>query len=230
MRKLKWGFAHLFIVFAIAIIGIGALGYFAYKNGQIKTDLNKNDTSPAYTTEKSGSITSSEPRIYYNEHTRAITSPELERPDGSRFKYSLYLPTGWTIKKLFDEPQNPINLVIVKDNHILDINSVWLSSECIFFGEKLPESQYERFVQYKNLNTKFGPARVGRNDISLYSEEGYVIFRFCQLETNSNDPSLKQWMSATKIGIIEYRVPLKYDEKIIQEMDSIVSSISYTEI
>lgn len=52
MRKNQSGFAHLILVIVIVLAGIGALGYFAFKNGQIKTapsaegDLTNAGTQP----------------------------------------------------------------------------------------------------------------------------------------------------------------------------------------
>jgi len=40
------GFAHLIIVILIAIVGFGAIGYYAYKNGQIKAPLIENNQTP----------------------------------------------------------------------------------------------------------------------------------------------------------------------------------------
>ncbi len=35
MRKYQRGFIHIFLLILIVIVGIGAIGYFAYKNGRI---------------------------------------------------------------------------------------------------------------------------------------------------------------------------------------------------
>lgn len=45
-NRLTSGFAHLIVVILIVIIGIGALGYFAYKNGQVKISTETTSSSP----------------------------------------------------------------------------------------------------------------------------------------------------------------------------------------
>lgn len=42
MRKSRKGFAHPFLMLVAAIFGIGALSYYAYKNGQVKLTPNSN--------------------------------------------------------------------------------------------------------------------------------------------------------------------------------------------
>ena len=56
MRKNQKGFEHIFLLIVIVLVGIGGIGYFAVKNGQIKTTSQKaNLISPSPTTKDNAS-------------------------------------------------------------------------------------------------------------------------------------------------------------------------------
>lgn len=49
MGNLRSGFAHIFLIIVVVIAGVGALGYFAYKNGQINNLSRESTTSSSVT-------------------------------------------------------------------------------------------------------------------------------------------------------------------------------------
>lgn len=156
----------------------------------------------------------------YDEETRTITSPIIERHDGTKFKYTLMVPEQWSVQK--SSYQGLIyNLIVAKNNHLLDINSIFFgTSICAYPGDKPVDGGYELFDQYHNLNTYFGEIRIGRNKPGMG-----VVFRSC-LE----DSSRGGWETGSRIGFILYRVPLNYDTSIISEMDNILKNIRVIEL
>jgi hypothetical protein len=56
MNKNSKGIAHLFLVIAVVIVGIGAIGYFALKNGQIQLEQTNLSPTPAASTPNSPSV------------------------------------------------------------------------------------------------------------------------------------------------------------------------------
>src|SRR5688572_250192 len=38
MKELQRGFAHILLLLVVVIVGIGAVGFYAYKNGQVKKE------------------------------------------------------------------------------------------------------------------------------------------------------------------------------------------------
>ena len=166
----------------------------------------------------------------FDKESRIITSPEFRmNPNGKMFKYKLTLPEVWQIERLFDT-DNPKNLIVVRGKYIFDINTELLNDSCLFPEDKRGDGAYEVFDQYKTINTNIGPLRVGRNPIGFYAEQGEAIFRICQKVPNVNDRSIHEWKTVTDIGLIQYRVPLKYDKNIIEEMNKILQSIEYIEL
>src|SRR3989344_7549380 len=62
------GFAHFFLILALALIAVVGIGYYAYKNGQIK--LTQVSTSPTQSPIKEQIIETSDWKIYTNNETK----------------------------------------------------------------------------------------------------------------------------------------------------------------
>lgn len=92
MRKNQKGFAHILIIFVIVIAAIGALGYYAYKNGQLKTipEQKTVDTPTTIPTQIiSEALTSTPSKL----DQTANWKTHSDNTYGFRVKY----PTNWTI-------------------------------------------------------------------------------------------------------------------------------------
>lgn len=205
----------LYLIIAGVAILVFALLFF--NKNSVKQTTGENEPSSGLTITPANVVTGD--ADYFNKEKGVITSPEIKRlPDGNPFKYELKLPIGWTVERVFDS-ENPTNLVISKGEYKLDINSVWLGSDCMLSGKTKPGL-------YETVETEFGTVRVMKSRTNFNLEVEYTLFNACQINSNSNDPNIKQWETNTTIGLIQYRVPLQYDSGVVDEMNKIISTIS----
>lgn len=210
------GFVHLILLLVISIALVG--GYFLYKQGYLSQNKQIEKVSPE-----------TAPLFENN----LYKSPDIK--DGNvTFKYTLNTPDGWIINK---HDNDSGNISIEKGSYILRIQSpTWSSYNCLYPGDgetTSSETGFESYTSYRVLNTSFGEVRMGTwMDINP-KDAKLASFKACsklQEDPRWSNPYWDGYMNGTKMGNISYEVPLPYDENIIKEMDSIVTSIDYQEL
>lgn len=95
MRKNQSGFAHLVLVLVIVLVGIGALGYFAYKNGQIKVSSPKTVVPDATSITPTPLIKGFPGDNFQVNNIDSQTSEFINLSDG----YSLKFPNEYELKR-----------------------------------------------------------------------------------------------------------------------------------
>jgi len=108
VNKNSKGFIHLFLLFAFALIIITGIGYYAYKNGQIKLTSQK-DISPTPTTPE-------------QKEEEAGQKTGYTGTDPSKQKFILDLPEGCTEKRQESGGDMTVQITCITDNFTLLID------------------------------------------------------------------------------------------------------------
>lgn len=151
-----------------------------------------------------------------------IENQEIEKRESSFSSYKLEYPSNWVVKKPSDEG---FVAELSNSDYKITINQGAMGEEvCIFPGEPDFEGPSVKYSDYKEIKTDKGILfRRGQSEY-IRSFEKEVIFSVCQAETSSG-----RYVKPTKFGGIGYHLPKVYDQKILDQMDVIISTIESVE-
>lgn len=147
--------------------------------------------------------------------------------------FSVEYPSSWTLQneiRNIDGSRESSTILFTKGEYELRVYQAPVGgSWCIFEGQ-MPEGMYRdlRSTPYTQLDASIGIFRRIKVNRAYYSDrQDLISFTFCSTNPKQQN-DYTTYDSPTLIGEIVYTVPKQYDEATLQEMDSIIKSITAT--
>lgn len=145
-------------------------------------------------------------------------------------KYTIKYPPDWQVdssKAVITQDNQSLFLTVAKGDYKFSVNmpSGWGPGVCLFKGDPTFDGPGggEVLGDYVEIESPYYLFRrtvePRRKDI----QKGEASWPICQKERNSKE--FNYFTNATVLSIIEYKAPLDYDSKIIQEMDEILKTV-----
>jgi len=218
------GIAHLFLLAVVVIAAIGAIGYLAYQNAQLKKQAGVTTTQ---TTDQQISTGSIEPELegitlksppiifdYKTNKTRVITFNIEGGWEYAGYKFT-NCPSYGGVCRYWVGIQNKKNKDYSIEFKIMDTSF----NKCDFNNSISDDETYQVDVpKYNILNTSFGTLRTGMDA----SKNFYVV---CQENVKSLADKTKDWVNFTDIGFIHILTPETIEESFIVDMWEIIENI-----
>lgn len=147
---------------------------------------------------------------------KTFTSAQLQ---GNSLKaYSIKYPGSWELKKETDSVEFH-NLTLSRVGYSISVRQADFSGAGCIFEDEVPEGSYNDYInkKYTQIESSIGLLRRFESDVS---SPNLVTFDFCASENG------KDYSSITQVGTIAYETPKAYKQSVIDEMDSIITTIN----
>lgn len=146
-------------------------------------------------------------------------------------KYTIKYPSGWQVdssKAVITQDNQQLFLTIAgKGDYKFSVYmpSGWGPGVCLFKGDPPfngPGGD-EVLGDYVEIESPYYLFRRTVDPRRKDTQKGEASWSICQKERNSTE--FNYFTNATVLSILEYKTPLNYDQKIIQEMDEILRTV-----
>ncbi len=188
------GFIQIFLALLVAVIGIGAIGYFAYKNGQIKVPSQNISNAPSPTTtateliENNNTLTPQPlKKVSIPSNWKSFTDQDFE----FKTRVTLSLPPGYSFRFSGSE------WTIMSDN----ADEIWDYRNSMFSGDSGLKNYYDgssrRSWYQRFLNDEFSANTIksAKATITSVTEHFFNSTSYLEIATkNSNGDTEKQYV------------------------------------
>lgn len=214
-------FFSIFGKVALVLLIIGTVGFGSYYLGQKRniatTNIVPTESQDELTINIVPSLSEtpvSSPAIVL----KTISGGVLPKAGLSFSQYSITVPSGWT-ELVESQTPNDEKLTLAKDgNQISIFQAATGGAMCLYPTDADFEGPSSRYTNFTELKTADGTV-LRRSGSDIPGKDGRTGFTVCQ---KSPDGGYGQ---PTIFGHISYSLPENYDQKMLLEMDSIVSSL-----
>lgn len=213
-------FFSIFGKAALVLLIIGTVGFGSYYLGQKRNVATTNIVPTQSQDELTINIVpslSETPVSSPSAALKTISGGVLPKAGLSFSQYSITVPSGWT-ELVESQTPNDEKLTLAKDgNQISIFQAATGGAMCLYPTDADFEGPSSRYTNFVNLTTKDGTSlRRSGTDTAFKGKFGFTV---CQ---KNNEGGYGQ---PTIFGHISYSLPENYDQKMLLEMDSIVTSL-----